>query len=438
MSSQTYSSGPGQATRIDRGSLGERFRAVRSQSLKLIESLEVEDCNLQAADFVSPIKWHLAHTAWFFEKLVLEAHKKNYAVFDPHYHKLFNSYYEGLGELYPRPQRHLLSRPSLSQVLAYRHSIDSEIQELIERSPLPQMDQAFGLIEIGCHHEAQHQELILSDTKYNFSLQSLQPSFHTPPLTALVEETLPLRFLTFHEELSEIGATKEFFAYDNETPRHKKWIPSFELANRCVTNEEFIAFIEDGGYDRPEFWLSDAFFWRQKESRTLPLYWWKEGSDYFSYDLSGPRKLQGNEPVAHVNYYEAQAYAAWKKLRLPTEFEWEFANQKLATKNQSGNFLESGHWRALPAKENDGAELINSRGNLWEWTSSDYAPYPGFRTFEGHLSEYNGKFMCNQRVLRGGSCLTPEFSYRETYRNFFYAEQAWCFSGIRLAKDLDQ
>ncbi len=413
---------------IDRRELLEQYRAVRSTTLALCEPLVAEDYVIQAMDDVSPPKWHLAHTTWFFETFVLTPFSSGYVPVDPSYCYLFNSYYEAVGERHPRPERGLLARPTREEVIAYRLRVDQRIGELMTSLPEDDAAEVTRRIEIGLHHEHQHQELLLMDVKYNFSRNPLQPAYTAPALPAR-----PAPALRWHEHdggTLRIGHDGSGFAFDNETPRHPVLLRSFRLASRCVTNGELLAFIDDGGYERPELWLADGWATVQAQGWKAPLYWQRRDGEWRHFTLGGSKPVAMDEPAVHVSFYEADAYARWAGKRLPTEAEWEVVAQDVLVE---GNFAESRVFHPRPAPEMPSCSQLF--GDVWELTQSPYSPYPGFRPLPGALGEYNGKFMCNQVVLRGGSCVTPGSHVRRTYRNFFYPHQRWSFQGFRLADD---
>jgi len=406
------------------------FTRTRRQSLTLAEGLSAEDCMLQSMPDASPVKWHLAHVTWFFETFVLAQREPPPALFNPAFRILFNSYYVGVGERHPRPERGLLSRPSLDEVLAYRRAVDTQMAALLAGEPLPPL--LLDLIELGIHHEQQHQELILTDLKHHFWRNPLRPAYR-PPIPWEPTTPVPLHYQAFEGGLLNIGHDGGGFAFDNETPRHKVWLAPFELASRPVSNRDYLDFIADGGYDRPELWLSDGWDTRQREGWFAPLYWQRDNAEHWTvFTLHGQQPLRLNEPVCHVSYYEADAYARWAGARLPTEQEWECAAQNWSAEAPPtpGRFADDGTYHPGPATPDKPARWL---GDVWEWTQSAYLPYPGYRPADGAVGEYNGKFMINQMVLRGGSCATPSDHIRASYRNFFPPPARWQFSGIRLA-----
>lgn len=406
------------------------FQSVRALSEQICEPLAVEDYGLQARVETSPLKWHLAHTTWFFETFVLKPFMPGYTPFHPGYEQLFNSYYNSLGNPYPRGQRHLLSRPTVAEVYDYRHTIDRQVLDLLDSSHCP--PEALARIELGLHHEQQHQELMLTDLKYNLAQNPLWPCYrearHTP------SETSGLRFLSQPGGVLWIGHDPaQGFAFDNEGPRHQVLVQPFALASRLITNGEYLEFIQDGGYFRPELWLADG--WNQSLSQNWqhPLYWQRQGAQWLEFTLHGLQPLSPELPVTHISYYEADAFARWCGARLCTEFEWESVASQTAISRQGLDFA----W-LHPTAATAPATLhpLQLFGTTWQWTQSAYLPYPGYRATSGALGEYNGKFMCNQQVLRGSSCATPPGHSRASYRNFFYPHDRWQFTGIRLARDL--
>ena len=371
----------------------------------------------------SPVKWHLAHTTWFFETFVLAPQVRGYRVFDAAYGYLFNSYYNAIGARHPRPERGMLSRPSLDEVLAYRGHVDAAISGAKE---LPA-----DLVELGLHHEQQHQELILTDVKHLLSRNPLRPAYQKQwPLTQIRPRARS--WLGFAGGLHEIGHAGEGFAFDNEKPRHRVWLEDFEVASHPVTHGDFEDFIADGGYRRPDLWLSAGWDLVQARGWQAPEYWTRRDGEWRTFTLHGEVPVDRNAPVCHVSFFEAEAFARWAGARLPTEAEWEVAARSAPP---AGNFMESGALHPLALREDaTPGTLAQAFGDVWEWTRSDYAPYPGYRPAPGAVGEYNGKFMCAQYVLRGGSCATPASHIRATYRNFFPPDARWQFSGLRLAK----
>ena len=403
------------------------YRRVRGETLALGAPLSAEDCCVQSMTEASPAKWHLGHTTWFFETFILERHEPGFRPFDARFRILFNSYYHAVGEQHPRPRRGLLTRPALETVLAWRQDVDARMTRLLADDAAATTMRA--LLELGLHHEQQHQELLLTDVKHLFSLNPLQPAYAE---TAAAPDRGPTPALAWHGcdgGMQEIGADGKRFCFDNETPRHTVWLQPYAIASRLVTNGEFLDFIADGGYATPQLWLADGWDWLQAGERRYPCYWHRTAEGWSEFTLGGPRPLDAALPVVHVSYYEADAYARWAGARLPTEAEWELAAAPLPA---AGNFADSR--RLHPAIDAGAATPAQLFGDAWEWTSSSYTPYPGFRAAPGAVGEYNGKFMVNQYVLRGGSCATPAGHVRTTYRNFFPASACWQFSGIRLAR----
>lgn len=415
---------------LDRDCLQKRYSNVRSATLSLAAELSAEDQVVQSMPDASPVKWHLGHTTWFFETFVLADHQAGYELFDPDFGFLFNSYYEAKGPRQPRPRRGMLTRPSLSEVTDFRRRTDDVMVAFMAGMDDRTWRDLAPLIELGLNHEEQHQELILTDLLHAFSCNPLKPTyrpFRSGPATA----PPALSWLTFDEGLHEIGHGGDGFAFDHEGPRHKVWLPPFRLASRLVTNAEWQTFIEDDGYRRPEFWLSDGWAWVQAEDWRAPVYWEKHDGAWWSMTLSGMQPIDPDAPVCQISYAEADAFAHWSGKRLPTEAEWEVAAQ---TVEAAGNMRDSGLLRPTPAN-GPADSLLQMYGDVWEWTQSAYTAYPGYRPPAGAVGEYNGKFMCGQFVLRGASCVTPDGHSRATYRNFFYPHQRWQFSGLRLAED---
>ncbi len=458
-------------------SLLEAVRRTREATLALAAPLSPEDQTVQSMPDASPTKWHLAHTSWFFEQFILRPNAPGYRLFHPRYEYLFNSYYQSVGQMHERWRRGMLTRPTAREVLRYREHVDAAMQDLLgagaEDVPL------LALTTLGLNHEQQHQELMLTDIKHVFGVNPLRPAYRERE-PGRPTAAPPIRWLEFPERLAWIGRDGDGFAYDNEGPRHRAFVGDFRLASRLVTNGEFLEFIEDGGYRRPELWLSMGWAAVETNGWTEPFYWERRDGRWWYFTLSGMREVDPAEPVVHVSYYEADAYARWAGARLPTEAEWEVAAAMLPIR---GNFVESERFhpaaaphpagspdtrgpapasgaarsadppdagdavpaaglapptRAAAAEDaaaRDGEGPLQMYGDVWEWTGSPYAPYPGYRPPAGALGEYNGKFMCNQFVLRGGSCATPRSHIRPTYRNFFPPDARWQFSGLRLARD---
>jgi ergothioneine biosynthesis protein EgtB len=422
--------------------LRETYDAVRKATIALAKPLSEADCTVQSMPDASPVKWHLAHTTWFFETFVLMPHLAGYHPFNPAYKVLFNSYYHSVGARHPRAERGLITRPGLQEVLAYRGHVDVAMAWLMSSDVLPQNTTASvqaeinALIELGCNHEQQHQELILTDVKHMLSLNPLKPAFQKQwPLTT-IQACKPM-WIDVAEGLYEIGHDIEHggsvFAFDNESPRHRVWLDAFQIASQPVTHGDFIAFIDDGGYRRSDLWLSAGWDALTAGGWQAPMYWEQRDGAWLVFTLHGEVPVEPHAPVCHVSFYEAEAYARWAGARLPTEAEWEVSSRP-ATLN--GNFLESGALHPLALREVSSDNILaQAFGDVWEWTRSDYAPYPHFQAAVGALGEYNGKFMSGQYVLRGGSCATPASHIRATYRNFFAPQTRWQFSGLRLARD---
>jgi ergothioneine biosynthesis protein EgtB len=425
-----------QARGADRDAAIERFAEIRGESEALAANLTPEDQSIQSMPDVSPTKWHLAHTTWFFETFILTRLNPSYRVFDPAFAYLFNSYYEAVGPRHPRSERGLLSRPAVDVVAAYRDHVSTAITRFIEEASAEVWRTAAPLLELGVQHEQQHQELILMDIKHVFSVNPLLPAYQAPRPQIRGSAT-PLAWVEFAGGLVEIGHSGSAFAFDNETPRHRVWIEPFRLATRPVSCGEYLGFIEAGGYQAPEFWLSDGWAAVREQGWEAPLYWSHESGEWSIFTLSGRCRVNPVEPVCHVSFYEAEAFAKWAGKRLPSEAEWEIAAEGLA---MAGNFADDRRFHpcadvaAPPADEKP--ILRQMFGDVWEWTASPYIPYPRFRPAAGAVGEYNGKFMCNQIVLRGGAAVTPTGHVRATYRNFFPPSARWAFAGLRLAEDL--
>ena len=402
-------------------SLLARYVAIRRTTEVITEGLTPEDMMVQSMPDASPTKWHLAHTSWFFETFILKPHLAGYRPFHNDFTFLFNSYYKQVGSHPNRAFRSLFSRPTLEQVLEYRRHVDRHMLQLLAATA---DENVRALTETGLNHEQQHQELIVTDIKHGLWSNPLRPAWRKP-LTASAGRPVALTWRDFDENLYSIGFSGNGFSFDNETPRHQVFLNRFSIASRLVTNADYLAFIRDGGYSQPELWLSEGWDTVNAQQWHAPLYWEQRDGEWLTYTASGPQPVDPDEPVCHISYFEADAYARWTSARLPTEAEWEVA---ASSQQIEGNFLESGRFHPAPAT---GSQVF---GDVWEWTASPYTAYPGFRPAEGALGEYNGKFMCNQMVLRGGSCATPQSHIRATYRNFFPPHARWQFMGLRLAK----
>jgi ergothioneine biosynthesis protein EgtB len=411
----------------------EQFRQVRDFSTRLCRTLEPEDYVVQSMPDVSPTKWHLAHTSWFFETFVLKVWMQRYRSEVPQYAYLFNSYYNAAGDMHRRDLRGLISRPTVTETYRFRESIDQCVIKLIEDADDALLTELEPVLTLGVHHEQQHQELLVTDIKHVFSQNPLYPVFQPNAAEPETGKIAPQHFVEFDEAIVMIGHDGAGFSYDCEGPRHRALVPAFSLSNRLITNGEYLAFMEAGGYARPEFWLSIGWTTVNEQRWRAPLYWVQRDGAWWNFTLSGFRPVNESEPVTHVSYFEADAYANWDGARLPTEFEWEHAANDLPIE---GNFVEAQSFHPAPAAStNVENALLQMFGDVWEWTRSAYLPYPGYRAVPGALGEYNGKFMCNQMVLRGGSCATSHSHIRSTYRNFFQPEKRWQFTGIRLARD---
>ncbi len=423
-------------TERDFASLQSAYDRIRRQTLALCEPLQADDYGVQSMPDVSPPKWHLGHTSWFFEEFILLPNQRGYRRREQAYGFVFNSYYENVGARVDRARRGLLSRPTLAEVLRYREQVDHEIRRYLDQCP--DDSRQLSVLELGLHHEQQHQELLVTDFKHILACNPLQPAYR-PRAPQLRDgparrplEARPARWLEYPGGTVEVGAAERGFAFDNEKPRHQALLKPFELQDRLVTQGEYLAFIRDGGYGDARLWLSDGWATVRRNGWNAPLYWENAPDSPHAMTLQGLEPIDPAAPVTHLSYYEADAYARWAGARLPTEAEWERAALAHAEQGlERGNFMDSG------ALEPRAAAPSNAQffGDAWEWTSSAYLPYPGFEAVEGALGEYNGKFMCNQMVLRGGSCATPRGHIRPSYRNFFPPDCRWQFSGIRLARD---
>lgn len=404
-----------------------RFAAVRARSAELARPLSEEDCCAQSMPDASPTKWHLAHTSWFFETFILEKYEAGFAPFLPAFRVMFNSYYNGIGEKHPRAQRGMLTRPALHEIMLYRRQVNARMEQMFARHG---DDSAFcALTELGLNHEQQHQELILTDIKHLLSLNPLRPVYHERDETQSTGGA-PIQWLAYPGGLTEIGHTGAGFHFDNETPRHKHYLQPYRLASRLVTNAEYLDFIADGGYRDPRLWLSEGWDWLQTQQIAHPLYWQHGEQGWKEFTLCGMRALDPAAPAVHLCFFEADAYARWAGARLPGEAEWEHA---AGTLDATPPVQQDDWLRPPPVHAGDGLQQMF--GTAWQWTQSSYASYPGYVWPEGAVGEYNGKFMVNQYVLRGSSCLTPAGHSRTTYRNFFPAAARWQMTGIRLARD---
>jgi len=411
------------------------YASTRNTTEKLCSPLETEDYVIQTIADVSPPKWHLGHTTWFFERVILQEHQPGYQPCDERYYYIFNSYYQSFGDRLRRDIRGTLSRPSVEKVYDYRKKVDDRLRAMVERADERLVALVGPLIELGIHHEQQHQELLITDIKYNFAANPLRPSYASSSEgTGGSADGVPPRFLHCPGGLVETGYAGDGFAWDNERPRHKSFLSDFDIMNRPVTCGEYGEFIRDGGYEETLLWLSDGWDAAVTNRWQAPLYWEGDAAGGWRITtLAGPRELRPEEPVTHLSFYEADAFARWAGARLPTEEEWEHAFHSLG--GGEGTFLEDGALHPRPAVESRPVVPAQMLGDVWEWTGSAYRPYPGFRQAAGALGEYNGKFMSGQMVLRGGSCATPRSHIRPTYRNFFQPEKRWQFSGLRLARD---
>ena len=427
---------PASAEERNAAALASQYTDVRQQTHALTAQLSAEDMMVQSCPEASPAKWHLAHTSWFFETFILSNHLAGYRPFHPQFRDLFNSYYNAVGQQPEKALRNTFSRPGLDQILKYRAHIDEHMLKLLQSGTVA--GEAQKLVVLGLNHEQQHQELIVTDIKHGFWSNPLHPAYQPAVAAASTDAALQQRQQLYPEGLYEIGAQGDSFYFDNEGSRHKVFLRPFRFATRVATCGEYLAFMEDGGYSRPELWLSDGWKAVQTNRWRAPLYWEKRDDRWLQFTCAGLRPVEEAEPVCHVSYYEADAFARWAGARLPTEFEWEVAANNAPVQ---GNLLEEGRFHpaaAQAAGENGQPQQVFPSqifGDVWEWTASAYLPYPGYKPAAGALGEYNGKFMSGQMVLRGGSCITPRSHIRASYRNFFPPETRWQFSGIRLADD---
>jgi ergothioneine biosynthesis protein EgtB len=415
-------------------SLAQSFAEIRQASMRLAAPLSPEDCQVQSMPDASPAKWHLAHITWFFETFILERFEPAFRPFDPAFRVLFNSYYQGVGEMHPRAQRGLITRPTFDEVVRYRAHVDARMQRLLETHANDPV--LAELVTLGLHHEQQHQELLLTDIKHALSFNPTHaPYARRWPMTSV--QAQPMRWFGYEAGLIEHGhqaALDGAFCFDNETPRHRAYTAPFELASRPVSYGDFLAFIDDGGYQRPELWLAAGWDWVRAGERRAPLYWREVDGRWMNHTLQGTIEIDPRTPVCHLSFFEADACARWAGARLPTEIEWEHAARQLRAPARE-NFADRGAFHPLPSEDASSDEPTQMFGDVWEWTQSGYGAYPGYRPLPGAVGEYNGKFMCNQYVLRGGSCATPAGHVRASYRNFFPPDAQWQFSGLRLARD---
>ena len=413
---------------LDRDAWRRRFLDLRQATADLCQPLAAEDYVIQAIPEASPAKWHLAHTTWFFEHFLLRVYAAGYREFHPRFGFLFNSYYETIGTFFPRQQRGLLSRPTVDEVYRYRDYVDNALADLIDNLKPNLWPEFRARLELGLHHEQQHQELLLTDLLSLFALNPLRPAYcpDTAAVAGTVADEAPLCWLESPAGIREIGHSGAGFAFDNENPRHRVYLDDFRVGSRLATNGEYLAFMADRGYARPELWLSDGWRTCKEKNWNAPLYWEKIDAQWWQMTLAGMLPIDDSAPVCHVSYFEADAYARWAGKRLPTEAEWETAAERYPAR---GNLREAGNLRPVAAADSQ------FYGDVWEWTQSAYTAYPGYQPPVGALGEYNGKFMVSQQVLRGGSCATPQSHMRASYRNFFYPPDRWQFSGLRLADD---
>ncbi|MGC1510342.1 ergothioneine biosynthesis protein EgtB [Ketobacter sp.] len=414
------------------------FQRIRSCTEQITEGLSAEDMVVQSMPDASPTKWHLAHTSWFFEEFLLSRFIPQYQAFDSQFRFLFNSYYEAVGQRHQRPLRGMLTRPALDTVLAYRNHVTGHLTQALETG-LAEDPQFLALVELGCHHEMQHQELLLTDILSVLSVHPFHPAMkvnaqkHLAGVNQIVSTGSASRWQHFEAQTIHVGADPDHFHYDCESPRHPHLLPAFALATHPVTNGQWLEFMADGGYDKATLWLSDGWAMCQQQQWHAPLYWQCIDGLWFQFGLDGIQPVDPDAPVCHISYFEADAYASWAGARLAREQEWERAAQSHPPR---GNFLERYQWRPRAGPTSSADTVQQMYGDVWEWTQSPYTAYPGFKIAEGAIGEYNGKFMCGQFVLRGGSCVTPVKQIRPSYRNFFYPHQRWQFSGMRLAKDV--
>lgn len=409
------------------------YHHIRKVSEDLCQPLNEEEYVVQAAEFASPPKWNLGHTTWFFETFILKNYGQKYKPYNADFNFLYNSYYESVGKRTSRHQRGTITRPTTQEVYAYRRYVDAQMLELLADATIfEQKPELLPIFELGLHHEQQHQELFLTDLKYTFSTNPLNPAYLPNMPLAATAPLLPLQYLPITEGVYTIGYQGDKFHFDNEKGVHKVYLHEFEIANRPVTNGEYLEFIKAGGYQKFQYWLSAGWAWVNANQIDSPLYWQEIAGEWYQFTLYGLQKVNENEAITHISFYEADAFAHWAGKRLPTEFEWEVACAKYcAEMPQTATFMDGGRYHPTPPNQD-----FQFLGNVWEWTNSAYLAYPFYKQAEGALGEYNGKFMNNQMILRGGSCATPRTHIRPTYRNFFYSHERWQFTGIRLANYL--
>lgn len=410
-----------------------RYQQIRQWSVQLCAPLTAEDYVVQPTGDVSPPKWHLGHSTWFFENFILSEQLSNYQLFDERLNWFFNSYYESQGPRILRTNRGNMTRPSTERILAYRSYVDEHLQQLLEQGEQELSAELTQLLEIGLQHEQQHQELLVTDFKYILGTNPLYPAYQVAQ-SQTPQTVYPQSWLKVEAGLYKVGHEGSSFCWDNELSHHQVYLDNFALAKRLVTNGEYLAFLQDGGYERFELWQMEGIEWARQLDTKAPLYWYEKEGEWYHYTLNGLQPLDLTVPVTHISFFEADAYARWAGYRLPTEQEWEVVcKQQHSNIPAEANFVEDQHWHPIAPTSTDDDQLL---GNVWEWTNSAYLPYPRYPRLEGALGEYNGKFMINQMVLRGGSCATPRSHIRATYRNFFHTDKRWQFTGIRLAKDL--
>lgn len=421
-----------QKEKLRSSELIQHYRATRLRTERLCEPLVTEDYVIQSIEDVSPPKWHLAHTTWFFEAFLLDRFVFGYRPFNREFHRLFNSYYQTLGDPYPRAKRGLLSRPTVAEVIDYRHAVDDAVMACLSRSEETLLDEITPIVVLGLQHEEQHQELLLMDIKYNFSINPLFPVYLSENDEKISSLLQPMRWLEAEGGIVSIGHDSKTFCFDNETPQYETLLRPYALGSRLVTNGEYLAFIQEGGYQQSIWWLSDGYEAVQKHHWQAPLYWQQIDNEWYLFTLSGLKPLNLDEPVSHVSFFEAEAYARYRGARLPLEAEWENYVRQNHINPHEGHFMDSKRYHPKHAASPICHQFM---GDLWEWTQSAYLPYPGYKPLNGSLGEYNGKFMNNQFVLKGGACVTPASHIRVSYRNFFQPDKRWQFSGIRLAED---